>query len=220
MIGCSKCKGTVFSGTVTKSAEISIQKDEEGNLIPILESEQEIQDINIEMCSSCGVEILDPSKDLIALFICKECNNNLSLDEMSDEENLCNICSNPRQDLIGLLEADYIRKIVELERQLKEQKSEEKKTKKKRKPRKKKEEETKEAIFDPTAIEELTEDALSDLTDVSSEEQITEELNEGISNDTNEELSDEIVGGIINDDIIMPIDDDEMPPFDIEDDEI
>ena len=113
------CGGNEFNVTIKTKALATFHYDEQGNLVPTITQDNIEESLDIESCNQCGEKIADHNTDLVEGAACSECGNAVIASTLN-LDNLCDICANPRIELQGLSEYDYIKRIMNLEKELKE----------------------------------------------------------------------------------------------------
>lgn len=115
---CSQCGCANFKAQTIRNAIATATVDEEGNLIPSIASEEENpNNLTFLECEN-GHPIQNLGTDMVDAAPCSECSTLTPVNDL-DAAGKCYTCANPRPDLLGLTESQYIRKIVELENMLK-----------------------------------------------------------------------------------------------------
>ena len=110
---CSKCKvGNQFKAVVRRPAIIEINSDGTATII----KEGSKFKFEVTSCNHCGQTLTEA--DIVDLVECSDCGAEVSPLELEDGK--CISCiTKERQDLAGLSQAAYIKRILELEKELK-----------------------------------------------------------------------------------------------------
>ena len=122
MYVCPICKTSNFNVKIIKTGTVELIDDGNGNTNPSITKENDDTDIVFVSCMNCiqsGIETIieQDGSNLIKVESCKNCGDRFAEDEL-DENGICESCNTPREDLIGLSEKDYVRKIIFLEKEI------------------------------------------------------------------------------------------------------
>jgi NADH:ubiquinone oxidoreductase subunit F (NADH-binding) len=111
------CGGNEFEVIVKRTGTIKME-DQGGATTPVLQNESDEYEIEFKKCNTCGEEITDVATQIVEAEVCVDCRIYFPKGSL-DQDGKCTTCVlPPRPDLEGLTEKDYIRRILELEKQL------------------------------------------------------------------------------------------------------
>lgn len=114
---CSHCLHDQFQIITKRNGIVKITTNEEGQDVPELISEEEvIIGTDFVACNNCHHPIAPDGSDLVLASVCSNCNG-YALPDTLDENGHCSSCQVP-VELKGLTENEYIKKILELQKQL------------------------------------------------------------------------------------------------------
>ena len=120
VIICKHCGGTQFNVKTIRDGVVELTLDENGALLTNIVSEEATVSIQYVSCAACGhgIDQVDANNDMIEALPCSNCGVLTACTEL-DLSGQCQICANPRPDLIGLNQTALIKRILDLENQLK-----------------------------------------------------------------------------------------------------
>ena len=143
---CKHCGNTQIKAKIIHPGIVEMNED---GTFTILKEATNKTIVEVYECMACKQQLAE--SDLVSDVICSQCGNKVDAATV-DENGICADCQllNERPDLTTLSQADYIRKIVELERLLKGSKAEEAEVKetKASKPRATKKKEEPVVVYD------------------------------------------------------------------------
>lgn len=113
------CGGRQFNVLVKRPGVVEF---DDNNIPAIIVEATESTTIDFVSCVQCGESIVDTDTQLVEATQCNSCASYVP-DTSIDDNGQCEVCANPRPDLQGLTQTDYIRRILDLEKQMKELKS-------------------------------------------------------------------------------------------------
>lgn len=115
---CPHCKtSTTFKGFIQKQATISMEGSS-----PVISKEDKNSSVVITHCSECDAAV--KASELLKADLCQECNELVlitDLEDNSEGKSVCVAClvAGERSDLAEMTQSQLIRKLLEMEKQLK-----------------------------------------------------------------------------------------------------
>lgn len=119
MYVCPCCKSNQFNGYTQRVATLTVVDQEDGSSIPQIVTEDQNYVALFATCVSCGHTIDVDGSNLAEANLCTSCGVVELLSNL-DENGVCATCNAPPAELVGLTENEYIRKIIALQKQLKD----------------------------------------------------------------------------------------------------